>query len=76
MDVISRITVKVSLNREQITFIKNELKDGGLTYKALSYAEIHYNTLFKRALKGKPIKKSQRDKLIRFFELVKQEKAA
>lgn len=75
-DVAKKIRVKVILNKEQITLIKTELKNSGLIYKALNYADLHYNTLYKRALVGKPIKKEQRDKLIKFCEFVKQQKAA
>lgn len=72
--VLKKIKVKVTLTKEQIALIKNELIGSGLIYQALYYADIHYNTLFNRGLKGKPIKKEQRDKLMEFCAMVKQEK--
>lgn len=70
-------TVRVKLTEREIALIKSELVPGsGIIYQALYYSGIHYNTLFKSALLGKPIKKEQRDKLVEFCKSVKQEKAA
>lgn len=71
-----REKIKVVLTAFQISLIKQSLEDSGLVYQALNYADIHYNTLFKSALAGKPIKKEQRDRLVEFCKSVKQEKAA
>lgn len=74
--VIKKIKVRVTLTKEQIAFLKAELIGSRLVYQALYYADIHYNTLFKKGFKGKPIKKEQRDKLMEFCSAIKKEKAA
>lgn len=75
INVIKPLEIKVSLTKKQIARLSKILAQG-YTNKACIYADIHFNTLTKRALKGFEIKQAQRDKLIELCDLVEQQKAA
>lgn len=68
--------VRVTATKEQIALIKTQLVGSRMVYDALEYADIHYNTLFNRCLKGKPIKKEQLSRMVEFCESIKQAKVA
>lgn len=73
------LDLKVPLTPSQIELFKETIWGNNCVSKAITYADIHFNTL-KKAMKIKKkmheIRKSQRDKLIEYCEIIQQEKAA
>lgn len=73
--VIPKITIWVTLTKAQINLIKKEITEKGNAQKACTYAAVHFTT-FKKALSGGRLRKEQREKLVEFCALVKQQEAA
>lgn len=73
--IVPKIQIRVKLTKAELAMIDREIIKAGNKQKACIYAGIHFET-FTNSLSGSKIKKEQRDKLIEFCELVKQQRAA
>lgn len=75
ISVAAGLLVTVALDPAERAAIKRDIVKMNYGRKACIFARINFRT-FRKALKGHPIKVDQRNKLVRFCELVKQLQAA